>query len=430
MISNVRQARAFIQSKRDAGIIYTLERMEALMEALDHPEKTIQAIHVAGTNGKGSTCAFISSIYVNAGYTVGGFNTPVFGEEKNQITINQHPMSTNDFVLVCQKIEPVIIEVEKQRNEKISEFECMVAIAYYYFASVHPVDVVLVEAGMGGRLDATNVLPSPVATVITNVGMDHQQYLGETIGEIAREKAGIIKRGVPHFTASQGEALEQMEKRAIESDTKVFSLYDRVIFKTETIADEQVFTYQTDDTTIKRYEIHLLGEHQSINASLALSVVNRLTDLFQVNEQQKETGLQKAFVPGRWEVIARNPTIVLDTAHNEEAIEAVCHLIEKKFTDADNSVTMLFAAMKDKPIKAMIEKLSLVKGTLYCTSLNSTRGMTLGDYQNDRMSSEIKWVKDAQQWIGNWQKSANEEDVLVITGSYYFVGECRSYLVS
>lgn len=425
MITNERQARTFIQSKRDAGIIYTLERMEALMEALDHPERKIRAIHIAGTNGKGSTCAFISSIYKHAGYSVGAFNTPVFGEEKDQITIDLKPMSSNDFVLVCQQLEQVIMKVEKERNEKISEFECMVAIAYYFFAVIHPVDVVLVEAGMGGRLDATNVLRSPIATVITNVGKDHQRFLGETISEIAQEKAGIIKRSIPHFTACKGEALQRMKERAAENNTDVFSLYERVIFTTEKISDVQVFTYQTEGEEQAKYKVRLLGEHQSANASLALSVVNQLTDLFYVTEEDKQSGLQKAFVPGRWEVIMKNPRIILDTAHNEEAIDVVCDLIEKKY--ADNNVTILFAAMKDKPVEAMVEKLSLSKVALYFTSLNSPRGMALRDYQdNNWMISEVKWVKDARQWIGDWQEKAKEDDLLVITGSHYFVGACRA----
>ncbi|WP_280769789.1 bifunctional folylpolyglutamate synthase/dihydrofolate synthase [Salipaludibacillus daqingensis] len=429
MITNERQARNFIQSKRDAGIVYSLDRIEALMEALDHPEEKIKAIHVAGTNGKGSTCAFISSIYREAGYEVGAFNTPVFGAEKDQITRNENPIVTEDFVMVCQKVEPLVKGVEKRRDEKISEFECMVAITYYYFAYVRPVDVVLIEAGMGGRLDATNILPFPIATAVSNVGLDHQQFLGETLREIAKEKAGVIKKGVPHFTACKGEALEIMKQTAKENETTVFSVFDEIKIETMQFSDNQIFTYKKADEEATSYTMQLVGDHQTINASLALAIVEGIIDILPVSEGHKVHGLRQAFVPGRWERIANNPTIILDTAHNVEAIDTVCKLIENTYVNSD--VTLLFAAMKDKPIQKMVEKLSSVDASLYLASFSSPRAMTIRDYEEMLPKNELnkKWVKDVPKWIQSWRELANQNNVLIITGSHYFIGECRSYLI-
>ncbi|WP_416151370.1 bifunctional folylpolyglutamate synthase/dihydrofolate synthase [Salipaludibacillus sp. HK11] len=426
MITNMNQAREFIQSKRGAGIVYTLDRMNALMIALDHPEKKISAIHIAGTNGKGSTCAFVSSILQEANFDVGAFNTPVFGEDKDQITVNQTPMSEADFVNVCQKIAQVVSIVESQRNEEVSEFECMVAITYYYFAFVHPVDVVLVEAGMGGRLDATNILTSPLATVITNVGKDHQRFLGKQIKDIAQEKAGIIKRGVPHFTASDSrEALEQMEQMAVENATDVMSLNDLVTYRTDKINGEQRFTYIKDGEMPKQYTTLLVGEHQTTNASLALFVLNGLADRFQVSEKQKVDGLKNAFVPGRWECIEKYPEIILDCAHNEEAIDTVCALIDRNYRERD--LTILFAAMKDKPVKAMFKKLDSLNRPMVLTSFSSNRSMTFKEYQQQLQLNKLKnlWVEDCNTWIKQWRKKAKADDVLIITGSHSFIGECR-----
>ncbi|WP_158282243.1 bifunctional folylpolyglutamate synthase/dihydrofolate synthase [Salipaludibacillus keqinensis] len=427
MITNMEDARLFIESKQGAGIVYTLDRMQALMTALDHPEKKIKAIHVAGTNGKGSTCAFLSSILQEAGYKVGAFNTPVFGDAKDQITINQYPVSDEEFVLACREIEGAVSAVEYERKEMVSEFECFTALTYYYFAFIQPIDVVLVEAGMGGRLDATNVLDEPVCTIITNVGLDHQRYLGDSIKSIAKEKAGIIKPKVPLFTASQGDALEQLVNVGIKKCADVISLFDNVKFKTEKINNsEQLFTY--DDSEVNQhYTIRLLGEHQTVNASLSLMVVHYLSKKIfpKIHEEHIQKGLMRAFIPGRWEVVQEHPTVIMDTAHNIEAIHTVCQLTRRKYTE--QNVTVLFAAMKDKPVKEMLALLRQLNCPIVYTTFDSDRSMTKEDYKllETKKLTEEMWIKDYKLGIEQWIKAASDTDVLIITGSHQFISECR-----
>lgn len=406
VITNYKQAEDFLFSKKEAGISYTLDRMKALMKELGHPESRIRAIHVAGTNGKGSTCAFLSSVLQEAGYSVGAFNTPTFGDERNQVTVNDQPLSEGEFVKACNQIFPAVTKVEEQRKEMVSPFECMVAISYHYFASVFPVDIVLVEAGMGGRLDATNVLTGPLATVITNVALDHQQYLGESVDEIAREKAGIVKKTAPLFTACTGKALEEL----------------KVVSK-----EMGVHIYEASDT-VGRYKPDMLGWHQELNATLAVSVIEQLSKSGVIEVEQKHfiNGIKKAYLPGRWERITESPEIILDTAHNVEAMGTVCEQIKEQLND--RKVDILFAAMRDKPVKGMVDVLSKMNVQIHFTNFDSERSLKRPEYEALSVLEKGKFIPVYENWINEWKLRAEKDSVLLVTGSHQFVGEVRDTL--
>ncbi|MCE7793492.1 bifunctional folylpolyglutamate synthase/dihydrofolate synthase [Salipaludibacillus sp. CUR1] len=433
MITNYEEAIMFIHSKKDAGIAYSLDRMTLLMKHLGHPERKIKAVHVAGTNGKGSVCAFLGSILKEAGYDTGSFNTPAFGEERNQLSVNSLPLSEEAFTKGCQAVYTAVKAAEDEKGEKISEFECLTAIAINYFAYVRPVDFVLVEAGMGGRLDATNIINSPLAAIITNVGMDHQKYLGSQLTDIAREKAGIIKTGAPVFTASRGEALQVIKQAAEEKGSSLFSLSEEVELLLDERSDkEQSFTYKPQYGNADTYSIQLKGRHQMENSGLAVAAVRYFMDknIADITPAHLRKGLIKTFIPGRWEAFLSSPSVFLDTAHNLEAIATVRNNI--RTVEGNRDITILFAAMKDKPAADMMNMLSTVKGSLNVTEFSSERSLSGADYRkiiNSREKfQEVNDVGNWAEWLDQWLNLSDERDVLVITGSHQFVGECRQFL--
>ncbi|UTR15473.1 bifunctional folylpolyglutamate synthase/dihydrofolate synthase [Salipaludibacillus sp. LMS25] len=421
------EAVALLTEKRRAGIVYSLERMEELMRDLNHPEKEIRSLHIAGTNGKGSVCAFISSILSEAGFTVGAFNTPVFGEEKDQLTINRVPISKEDFARAFSDILPSVEKVERERREDISEFECLTALAFYFFARLMPMDVVLIEAGMGGRLDATNVLPSPIATVITNVSYDHQAFLGNTIEKIAMEKAGIIKSSSPHFTAAEGRALQIMKKVANKKKTDIFSLQDNTYIKR--LANDTFEFKMGDTSSAQSYTLTLKGQHQIMNAALTLLTITVLVDQLQwkVTEKDLKRGLLRAGLEGRWETISDVPEIIIDTAHNDDAMAAVCNTISA--LPDNKQVTVLFGAMKDKAVGNMLKRLQALNLKVYVTEFPNPRCMTKEEYRQMSEVDEEEIMTDWKKWLNDWFNKAELNDVLIVTGSHYFAGICRHYLM-
>ncbi|MCR6111504.1 bifunctional folylpolyglutamate synthase/dihydrofolate synthase [Bacillus sp. A301a_S52] len=421
------EAIAILAEKKGAGIVYSLERMEELMGYLNHPEKDVRFLHVAGTNGKGSVCAFLSSILNEAGFTVGAFNTPVFGEEKDQLTVNREPISKEDFAGAFSEILPSVKKVERDRHEVVSEFECITALAFYYFARLKPMDIVLIEAGMGGRLDATNVLSSPIATVITNVGYDHQAFLGDTIEKIAMEKAGIIKSSSPHFTAAEGSALQIMRKIAKDKKTTMYSLQSNTQIKQ---LNSHTFEFKMESVSSpKPYTLTLKGQHQIMNAALALLTITVLADQLQwkVAERDLRIGLLQAGLEGRWETISEEPEIIIDTAHNDEAMATVCHNIMD--LPHNKQVTVLFAAMKDKAVGNMLKRLHDLNIKVYVTEFSDPRCMTKKDYLHVTDVAEEDIISDWKKWVNDWFNKKEQNHMLLVTGSHYFAGICRSYVI-
>ncbi|UJW58506.1 bifunctional folylpolyglutamate synthase/dihydrofolate synthase [Bacillus sp. A116_S68] len=421
------EAIALLAEKKAAGIVYSLERMEELMGYLNHPEKEIRSLHVAGTNGKGSVCAFLSSILNEAGFTVGAFNTPVFGEEKDQLTVNREPISKEEFAKAFSDILPSVEKVERERHEIVSEFECITALAFYYFARLKPMDIVLIEAGMGGRLDATNVLSSPIATVITNVGYDHQLFLGDTIEKIAMEKVGIIKSSSPHFTGADGRALQVIKKVATKRKTPVYSLQDNTHIKQ---LNSDTFEFKMVGTSsAKSYTLTLKGQHQVMNAALALLTITVLAEQLQWTMTQKDLrqGLFRAALEGRWETISYAPEIIIDTAHNDDAMIAVCNNI----TDLSHNkqMTVLFAAMKDKAVGNMLKRLRSLNIKVYVTEISTPRSMTKEDYLQVTGVTEQDIIVDWKKWVNDWFNKKEQNHILLVTGSHYFAGICRSYMI-
>lgn len=419
------EAIAWIHGRLRTGIKPGLQRMNYMMEELGHPERRLRAIHIGGTNGKGSTTAMLRSILTEAGYEVGTFTSPYIEQFNERISVNGIPISDEEILLAARKIRELADHMEEKSFGGPSEFEIITAMAIYYFSSIHPVDVVLFEVGLGGRLDSTNII-YPVLSLITTIGMDHMQFLGETLPEIAFEKSGIIKSGVPVITAvHQPEALRVIQETAKEKKASLY-LYGRDFngVWTESTQKGEKFNFHSSYSFREQQETGLAGLHQVQNASMAVMAADylRFYYSFLIEEQHVAQGLRKATWPGRFETLSDEPLIIADGAHNEEGIQALVKTVRQRFSNYHT--TILFAAMKDKPLDRMIGLLKETADELYFAPFDFPRAAQEKDYLSFT-SQQAKITDDFKKVIKQFQKKSPKQSVFIITGSLYFISNVK-----
>lgn len=437
MFRNYEEAVQYVLAKRKSGIRFDLKRMEHLMIAFKHPERKVKTVHVAGTNGKGSTVTFLRYILQEAEYVVGTFMTPVYDDIEKQIRINGEPMSKEDFVETLSEMKEKIDEVEQELGETISEFELMTALALYYFAYKNYVHIAIFEAGMGGRNDATNVV-IPILSIITNVTMDHQAYLGDTLEKIAKEKAGIIKSGVAVVTGASGISLKHIEEEAKEKKASVYAADQYFQYATTLENGTQLLSYRAPYLKLENVPLGMIGAYQGRNASLAMTAAIYLKQFyaFLIEEEHIVDGVKNAYLPGKFEIVQDDPTIVLDTAHNEDAINHTVITMKERFPK--KPIHILFAAMKDKEIKKMLQQLTELSNDITITTFSHERAAQLTDYEKvemengdiEQLPKKKHWdyTNGGTEWLEAWLKTADKEKILLITGSNYFVDEMRRQL--
>lgn len=427
-MNNYEAALAWIHGRLRVGIKPGLMRMDYMMNRLDHPERHIKAVHIGGTNGKGSTTAMLRSILTEAGFETGTFTSPYIEQFNERISVNGVPVSDEEITVLAGKIKSIADEMEELEMGGPSEFEIITAMAFYYFAYMHPVDIVLFEVGLGGRLDSTNIV-HPLLSIITTIGMDHLQFLGGTLEDIAREKAGIIKSGVPVLTAvHQPEALAVITKTAKEKKAALYQ-YGRDFSGTWTASTEtgETFDFTSIYGSRPSLKTGLAGLHQVQNASTAVMAADflRIYYSFLIKDDHIKNGLEKAVWPGRFETLSRDPLIIADGAHNEEGVEALVRTIEQRFPD--EHVTMLFAAMKDKPLDGMIAKLNKAANQVYLTTFDFPRAAGEKEYAPFQEEAVV-FNPDYLRIIEAFQKNAAASDILVVTGSLYFISKIKQEL--
>ncbi|HZG72478.1 MAG TPA: folylpolyglutamate synthase/dihydrofolate synthase family protein, partial [Chondromyces sp.] len=271
MLHTYEEALEWIHGRLRMGIKPGLKRMEWMMERLGNPERHLKTIHVGGTNGKGSTVTHLRSILQEAGYEVGTFTSPYIEIFNERISVNGQPVSDEEIVELANVIKPLAEEMDNTDFGGPTEFEIITAMAIVYFARIHPVDVAIFEVGLGGRFDSTNII-HPLVSIITNIGMDHMQFLGDSIEEIAMEKAGIIKSGVPVITAvKQPEAFQVIENKAKEKRTAVYSLGNQFTKEwLSSLPQGEKFHFQSVYGEYQELQTGLNGLHQTDNAALAV----------------------------------------------------------------------------------------------------------------------------------------------------------------
>ena len=367
-----------------------------LAEHLKSPEKKFKSIHVAGTNGKGSTSHIIASILQEAGYTVGLYTSPHLKDFRERIRVNGN-MASKQFVIQFVKQNKTFLE-----TEKLSFFEMTVGMAFDYFAK-KKVDIAVIEVGLGGRLDSTNII-TPEVSVITNIGFDHVGFLGDTLSKIAYEKAGIIKKNVPVVIGEyHEETFPVFTERAKEDESKL---------------------YLAEETIIKKYKIGLLGDYQQKNYKAAVQAVQLLKD-FKITDEHIKNGLLNVVantnLKGRWQILNQSPKTICDTAHNKEGIELVMEQLQK---EDFKQLHIVFGVVKDKKLEDIL--LLLPKSaTYYFCCPKIIRGLAATELQKKAAEQEL--IGDVYNSVSEAYQKANEnasaEDVIYIGGSTFVVAE-------
>ena len=401
---------------------YGLDRMRVLMSLLGNPQEDYPIIHVTGTNGKGSTIAMLSSLFVHHGQKVGAFVSPHLIDYTDRFLINGEAMSEEDFEIVgnlVRQAEEKLID----EYEPLSFFEIMTAMALVYF-SRKKVGVALLEVGIGGLLDTTNIVHSTMS-VITSIGMDHEEMLGNTLEEIAIQKTGIFKHNQAVVLGNlPTEALKVAEVvgKAYNCDLHTFERE----FKIEPIEEEFIFT--NADTQIHIPYLNLKGEYQLENAAVALECFLRFEKIFQL--PVRESAIQKSFQtvtwPGRMEVVQQTPKVILDGAHNVHALKRFVETVKQNGEDG-NQQTILFSALKRKHYKEMVDYLrkELPEVRLVVTTFDYVGAIEKTDYPH----SEVEFVEEAYPFIEDYLTQASSKDTLWITGSLYFISFMRKFFV-
>lgn len=429
------EAVAWIKGLQKFGIKPGLERMQWMLERLGQPQHRLKFIHIAGTNGKGSTVQFISRVLQEAGYRVGTFTSPAMGGLNTHVNCDHHPMSEEAFAALVERIQPLASELERTEAGSITEFEVLTILAILYFAEVEYPDFVVWETGLGGRMDSTNVV-TPLVSVITNIGYDHMNILGNTLEEIAAEKAGIIKNGFPVITSETNPvSFEVLENTAKQKKCAFYSLGKDFSYSRQAgvqADQEEYFDFQGVFRNYPGLRLSMLGEHQVRNAALSVMVLEVLRQYYAVWFEPEHLihGLQKAQWPGRFEIVQKKPFLILDGAHNIEGMRTLLQTAGERFPGRKFKV--LFSILSDKDTRAIIRELVPICEKVVVTEMDHPRAMPLSDtlmhFHNESPSLEVIGSQPWQRAFEEWYQPDHSDDLFLVTGSLYFISTIRDLL--
>ncbi|MEH7300180.1 bifunctional folylpolyglutamate synthase/dihydrofolate synthase [Neobacillus drentensis] len=429
MFTSYKEALDWIHARLRLGIKPGLKRMEWMMDKLGSPEKKIQTIHVGGTNGKGSTVTYLRNILQAAGYKVGTFTSPYIEQFNERISVNGKPITDEELLHLANVIRPLADELEETELGGPTEFEVITAMSFYYFAEMGKVDVVVYEVGLGGRFDSTNIL-HPLASIITNIGLDHTNILGNSYEEIAFEKAGIIKEHTPIFTAVKHPgALNVIENQAKKMKAPIYRLNQEFsISEHQSLTKGEKFTLTTPSQAFKDFEISMIGQHQTENAVLAVCAAQYLNQegSFPISDQAIREGLKKAYWPGRFEILSEKPLVIIDGAHNEEGITALVKELSTRYKE--QHIHIVFAALKDKKLDEMIAKLDKVANQISFVSFDFPRAAAAEELLKISQSTNKVAVTNWESYLLEEIQALDSSSMLVITGSLYFISEIKPHL--
>ena len=408
-----------IYNLRGGMIDLRLDRMDRALALFGHPEKQFPSLHIAGTNGKGSTSAMLQHILHLAGYRTALYTSPHLVSFTERIRVGDDEISQDQVVELAREIE----QRTGAAGVPLTFFEFVTVMAFIYFAR-QKIDVAVVEVGLGGRLDATNVV-TPVVSVITTISKDHEAYLGPDVLSIAREKGGIIKSAVPVVCGRlSAEVAQLLATIAHEQNSPVYFLANDFRFS---LKNEGVFDYTGIKQHFLNLTVGLRGRHQRVNAAVALASLELAAERFPVSEQALREGLATVHWPGRLEVMLNRPTVILDGAHNSEGVQALIDEI----TDLPRGrkVKLLFAAMADKEWALMVSALAKVVNEFVFTRVEMERSADpehLAEIVNDQIPHRV--IQDSRTALRTLLDESRPEDIIVVAGSLYLLGEIRPML--
>lgn len=412
-----------------------LDRMYELMELLENPHRAVRTVHVAGTKGKGSTCEMAAACLEECGYTVGLYTSPHLLDVRERIRLNRKSIRHEEFVAAAQRVADAAANLEEESGEP-TFFELITAMAFTHFAD-QAVDVAVIEVGLGGRLDSTNVI-TPEVSAIASISLDHTQILGDTIEKIAREKAGIFKPSVPAIVVQQSDAVLSTMREVAESVGAPFQVVGKDIdvsvrFEaTSNIGPHHRVSLTSPRNDFDHLPVPLKGEHMAWNCALALAIVDKLCERgFKTPAAKVTRGLATVTMPGRLELVGTSPRVVMDGAHNADSMNKLMKAIAAHIPS--ESMVVVFGCAADKDIDGMLKEVGAAADKVIFTRVpGNTRAADpkelarrLGD--TGKMSQIAEDVGEALQLA---RKAVGREDLICITGSLYLVGEVKKLLAA
>jgi dihydrofolate synthase/folylpolyglutamate synthase len=408
---------------------FSLDRMEKLLSLLGNPHLKFATAHIAGTKGKGSTATMLARMLEANNYKVGLYTSPHLLNLHERIAVNSQMISEDEMLDLMNRVYAPVEKLSK--TDPPTFFEIMTALSFMYFAD-KAVDIAVIETGLGGRLDSTNVI-KPKIVGITSLSIDHMAQLGSTIDKIAMEKAGVIKRGVPVITVQQDPAAMSVLKAqalSMKSDLIVTGSDIDFSHRFETSREHGPHTRICLTTPTSKFEhlrVPLHGKHQAINCGLALAMLDKLRSLgYNIDNEKAAEGLSKVSLPGRMEMICQDPRIMIDAAHNAASIRALVHAIGQNIPY--DSMIVIFGCNNDKDIVGMLKELQFGADKVIFTRSNSPKAASpsdLADMYTEICGKMCQYTPSLGQALQIANSAVSKEDLICITGSFYLIGQAK-----
>lgn len=406
---------------------FNLERMRTLLRKFGNPQEHFRSVHVAGTKGKGSTCAMIAAMLQANGYKVGLYTSPHLVDVRERIVIDGEMIPQASFARLARMMESAISRIKPTPTY----FDVLTAMAFKHFAD-HKVDIAVIETGLGGRLDSTNVI-RPDVTAITSISLDHTAQLGPTLAHIATEKAGIFKHGIPAVSVVQDPSAEAALKKIAEKVGAPLDFTGQTIefsYRFESsrmLGPHNRICLTTPNSKFEHLAVPLIGEHQAINCGLALAVIDRLKSRgIAINDARAIEGLSKVTVAGRMEMVSQTPRVIVDGAHNAASLDAAMKAIGQHIPY--DSMVVIFGCCGDKDVAGMLERITSGADKVIFTRIDNVRSADPHELSAryvelyGKMAQVAENLEDA---LGIANRAVTKEDLICITGSFYLVGEAK-----
>lgn len=411
---------------------FNLDRMRLLLKKIGNPHESFRSVHIAGTKGKGSTCAMIASMLQASGYKVGMYTSPHLMDIRERIQIDGQMIPQAEFARLVRLIEPVVVK----QKPMPTYFDALTAIAFKYFAE-QKIDIAIIETGLGGRLDSTNVI-TPEVTAITSISKDHMAQLGNTLGKIAAEKAGIFKAGIPAVSVIQDPEAEAVLKSVAEQVGAQLDICGKNIefsYRFESsrmLGPHNRICLTTPNSKFEHLAVPLMGEHQAINCGLALSVIDRLkTRGFAINDSRVMEGLARTRIPGRMEMVNQMPRVMVDGAHNAASIDMMMRAIGQHIPY--DSMVVIFGCCADKDIPGMLERVTAGADKVIFTKVDNVRTANPDELaaRYIELYGKMAQVADSlEDALGIAYRAVTKEDLILVTGSFYLIGEAKKLFIA
>jgi len=420
---NVQQALDYIHSLARFGSKPGLERIRALTERLGNPQDKLKFVHIAGTNGKGSTAVFIASITASAGYRTGLYTSPFIVDFNERIKLNGENIPNEELAEYTGKVKAVIDEMIAQGMEHPTEFEVITALAFLYYYE-KKCDLVVLEVGLGGRFDATNIISSSVVSVITKIAMDHMEYLGDTLEKIAFEKAGIIRENGRVVTYPQERpAHETIEAVCKDRNAALYYARPDVLSGVKLKKGKLTFLHQA----LGKLETSLVGLHQVYNASVALKAVEVMIENgFPIQPGHIRLGLKNTFWPGRFELLRTKPDFYVDGGHNPDGIRSFVDTFQQIYPG--RKAIVIFGVMKDKEYETMVAALSAITERFIAVTPDTPRALPAENLAKvmSVYCQKVECSDTIREAVEKAMNLASANDIIASLGSLYYIGQVRT----